>query len=249
MSTGNGERGSILLFALFVCLAIAVLVQTLTVVVICADRATEAEDTGRGLMREHDEALSSVRRELLTNWAPRGLSWVGEGSAQVSTQVSEVPESAGWVLDASVAHAETVSPIGVSAWVERGRDGLDLPLAGLVAQSAAWPGERATPVMEMDGVPSTVAQAGSPADGLAEWLVAEPGAPPLGVGLTAGVLRAPWKLDDGWRRFLGELQGEQAGGEGVVPTAEVVVLHGPTGDTVTLPDGGESPPAGRSCWS
>ena len=52
MSSGRGsrqgsprERGSIVLFVLFVCLAVAVVVQTLSVVVLCAQRARRPKPT------------------------------------------------------------------------------------------------------------------------------------------------------------------------------------------------------------
>jgi hypothetical protein len=121
-----GENGSIVLFVLFVCLAVAVVVQALSAVVLCADRGLEAESYGRARMEEKDQMLASLRQRLLGDWGAVPWSLIGEKS-EVQGRVAEVADSGGWVVAVSAWHEPAVSPITVSAWVERGRDGIDLP--------------------------------------------------------------------------------------------------------------------------
>ena len=232
------ERGSIVLFALFVCLAIAVLVQTLSVVIVCADRGKAAEDHGRQLMRDKDLALTDVRRELLSAWAPRGWSPSPEGSGDVRTAVADLPESGGWALAATASHAADVSPITVSAWVERGRDGLDLPLAGLVAETATWTSGRETPWLEMEDGAGAAGSDGGGADGRPlAWLCATPQTPSFGPGVTLGSLASPWRRDEGWRRLFDAQGAVDSGVNGLAPGSGVCVLGGGAGTTVALPPG------------
>ena len=93
---GRGERGSIVLFVLFVCLAVAVLVQTLSVVVVCADRALGSEESGRLLMDgdrrspSRSTAASAVRVEA----AALGRSSTGD-ARRSRGNVSRLADSAG----------------------------------------------------------------------------------------------------------------------------------------------------------
>ena len=231
------ERGSVVLFALFVCVSIAVLVQTLSVIVICAHRGAEAESHGRQLMNDKDQALAGVRRELLSSWAPRGWSATSDEGQGVETALAELPESGGTVLEASVRHSAEVSPITVAAWVERGRDGLDLPLAGLVAGEARWTTGRATPWLEVES-PVAAGARGRVVDGRpTAWLQTVPQAPLLGQGVVLGSLRAPWELDHGWRASL-EAQGAAGTApEGFGPGTATTVLRGQDDGTAPLPPG------------
>jgi hypothetical protein len=231
------ERGSVVLFALFVCVAIAVLVQTLSVIVISADRATEAENQGRRLMREKDQALAGVREESLSLWEPRAWSATAEGPQDVDTAIAELPESGGWALEATARHPAEVSPIIVAAWVERGRDGLDLPLAGLVAGDAAWTAGRATPWLEMDSSAAATAGNGAVEGRPTAWLQVVPQAPLLGDGVVVRALRTPWRLDQGWRELLEALGGAQRATDGIGAGVATTVLRGQSGATVALPPG------------
>lgn len=230
----DGERGSIVLFVLFVCVAIAVLVQTLSVVVVCADRGRDAEDQGRRLMSDKDLALRGVRQELLSAWAPRGWSTSPGGPGDVETAVADVPESAGWALAATATHAADVSPITVSAWVERGRDGVDLPFTGLVAESATWCAGRASPWLEMEGADVVGFDDGGAGRPVA-WFCTVPQVPPLGPGDGIGSLPAPWTLDEGWRHFFQADGGADDYADGLAPGSAVSVLGGRAGTTIGLP--------------
>lgn len=218
-----------MLFVLFVAVAIAVLVQTLSVVIICAERAREAESDGRSLFAEKQEALAAVRSALLGAWGP--IPW-GDGSdaGGVRSTAAEVPESGGWVMEVTAAHPADVSPVTVSAWVERGRDGIDLPLAGIVADEATWPAGRTAPVLRPEAEGSDDGGPARPA----MWLRQVAATIPVAPGLQIGQMPAPWRLDGGWRSlFEHELSPE---GGGVGSGARVTVLRGAEGSWVSLPE-------------
>ena len=233
----EGECGSIMLFVLFVCLSLAVLVQTLSVVVISGERGRDAEDQGRRLIADNDLALAGVRRELLSAWAPRGLSTSPEASGDVRTSVADLPESGGWALAATASHAADVSPIVVSAWVERGRDGLDLPVAGVVAESALWTTGRVAPWLEIEGAGAAGPEGGGAAGRPLAWFGTVPQVPLLGPGVILGSLAAPWRLEEAWRRLLAAPGDADSAAGGVAPGSAVCVLAGREGTTVDLPPG------------
>ncbi len=179
------EQGAILLFVLFVAVALAVLAQALSVAVVSVQRARDAENTGRDLLAEKGLALLGERDRLLAEWAPHEWSPVDDGMSEVSTLVETIPDGGEWALDASATHAPETSPLVLSAWVERGRDGLDLPIAGLVASGATWTEGRETACVDAE-----TAAAARPA----AWLVEEPDDLPMGAGLEGGSLDGSWGL-------------------------------------------------------
>ena len=234
---GARERGSIVLLVLFVCLGVAVLVQTLSVVVLCADRGLAAEEDGRALMQEKDQALASLRQRVLSDWGAAPWSVIQE-TPPVEGVVAELPDSGGWALAASARHSPDVSPIVVSAWLERGRDGLDLPLAGLVAATARWTSGRVSPWLEVDG---------AEVDAPTARFRTVPASPLIGVGVIVQSMSRPWTLDDGWRSFFASLaaeggepgtaQTEVVAAQGVAPGARVITMRGEPGTTLELPQG------------
>lgn len=232
----RNQNGSIVLFVLFIAIAIAVLVQSLALIVTVADRGIEAETTGRALMAEKEKAFAAVRQELLLAWGPRELSSIltSPGSAEVWTTVAPLPGGQEWALVVTGMHPESVTPIRLSAWVERGWDGIDLPLAGVVGGNAVWTLGRSTPLLETDeDVGSSTTAAGvRPAC----WFRTPPSAPLLGPGVAIATLDAPWGLDDGWRKFFEAVAEEPAASQGMAPTLPVVI-HSDQGGTRTLPTG------------
>jgi hypothetical protein len=240
----SGQSGSIALFMLFVCLGVALLVQAVTVVVLCADHALGAEESGRARMDEADAALEDLRRGVLGHWGTMPWSLI-QNSPEVEGRVSESADGDGWTLRASVRHEASLSPIVVSALLERGRDGVDLPLAGLVAGSADW-----TPARE--GAWFTIGTDDSEGGG-ASWLTSPlvrlgtlPDSPLIGNGVSVVGLPRSWELDDGWLRFF-ELAGPEPGllpsepdpmglGE-LALAAGVGAIRGDPGTTVHVPDG------------
>ncbi len=219
-----------MLFVLFVCLAVAVLVQTLTVLVVCADRALGSEESGRVLMAETEGALVNLRQQVLVDWKPLPSTVIRETPTEVEGTVVDLAASGGWALLASAWHAPEVSPIVVSGWLERGRDGIDLPLEGLVAGRVAWAAGRTLPWLELEE-----GERGSAADraGLpAAHLATIPADPLLGMGITVGRLTTPWSLEQGWLSLI-----ESASGPGVTFAEQVSILRGGPAMTAELHQG------------
>jgi hypothetical protein len=248
---GLGQGGSIVLFALFVCLAVAVVVQTLAAIVIIADRSLSTEQDGRARMQEKDDALAQLRQRLLADW--QAQPWLPLlVDSEVQGSASDLAESQGWAMIVQAEHQPAVSPIVVSALVERGRDGLDLPFAGLVAGSVGCGAGRTAPWLEMQG--GDHGYSGGPTDQQASersagFLVDVPAQPLLGPAATVDGLDHEWRLDDGWRGFL-ETAAETAadhaseesssgatGSPGVGIGPGVTVLVTDPGITAELPSG------------
>jgi hypothetical protein len=243
------QSGSIVLFVLFVCLGVAAAAQALSIVVVCADQSVAAEIDGREAMVERERALARLRQRSLYEWGPAPWS-VSPGGSEVEGSVSEVPDSAGWALTAWARDSTRLSPIVVSALVERGRDGIDLPFAGLVASSAEWAPGRSTPWLAMEPPDVAVTDEDAPIRRATARLVTQPHAPLLGPAASVGSMAAPWRLDEGSRLFLeGVIVGDESdafpeapateGGaaEGIVPGENVWCVSSRSGTSVALPQG------------
>jgi hypothetical protein len=228
------ERGSIVLFVLFVCLSVTVLVQVLSVVVLCAERGRQVEGTGRRLIATKDEALAGVRQGLVALWEPRTLTSTGDGDEEVWTVVAEVPDSEGWALDVTTGQPAAVSPIAVSAWAERGRDGLDLPLAALVANTATWAAGRSAACVEAEGAGSGAGGAEAPL----VWFKTTPAGWDAVPGqLQAGTRAEPWSLEEGWRTLFVTLAAGADAAPGVGAARGVWAVEDTAGTPARLPDG------------
>lgn len=238
MKARGAERGSIMLFTMFVCVAVAVLVQTLGLVVLCSQRGREAEAAGREFSAARVAGLAEARERLVAQWSPGEVPRDADDPGAVAVRMTDVAGSGGWALDVSSALDPTVSPISLSAWAERGRDGLDLPLAGVVAESATWvQGRTLRPVIETGGGPEEAGDGG--AEGAREghvWFRTVPAGWESATGAPAETLPRVWGLDEGWRLLMG-------GAAGVGQAAGVIVLMGEEGSTVTAPAGWGSDPA------
>ncbi len=197
----NDERGSIVLFALFVCLGVAVLVQTLSVIAMCADGAVAAEDSGRRRMEEKDEALGLLRRRAVQVWGPLPWAVVREGTPEVEGALTDIVDSQGLVLEATVRQKPEVSDIVVSGLMERGRDGLDLPLAGVVADGVEFTAGRTSPWLEIEAGEVALAASLGAATG---YLGSTSAMPPVGPDVTVATVDSPWRLDEGWRMLAGQ---------------------------------------------
>ncbi len=173
----------------------------------------------------------------LDEWGPMPWSVIQETPAVQGT-VAELPDSSGWALAASARHSADISPIVVSAWLERGRDGLDLPLAGLVAQTASWTSGRVSPWLEVDGVGMAAPTA---------RFRNVPTAPLVGPGAVVENMASVWRLDDGWRVLFasvasardetGAAATEVVAAQGLGPGARVSTMRGEPGTTLELPQG------------
>ncbi|MBC7294521.1 MAG: hypothetical protein H5T84_10570, partial [Thermoleophilia bacterium] len=153
------QQGSALLFVLLACLVIAVVIQAAGAVILCGERALVAEKTGRSVMAQTEKTLVSLRDLAACSWQPlsrqteatetAGTSGTGEISPLAAEE--NAPLAADWLLRAAAYPSEGTSGHVISATLERGRDGLDLPFAALVAgEWQAAPG-RQLPWVECDG--------------------------------------------------------------------------------------------------
>lgn len=247
------QTGSILIFVLFVCLAVAVGVQTVSTVVLCAERAGQDESAGRARMAEKDDALAELSRQTLHGRQATPWTVIATEPHVVEGRVEKPSGSGGsaadnWVLKATARHEPGVSRLMTSAWLERGRDGLDLPVAGLVADSVLSVAGRESPWL--DGDNPTV-----PDQPTIGYLATLPIAPLVGDGWSLSRMNVPWRLDPGWVNLAttfaeatrsgsgsGSSLGGQAGpggatggGGAVAPAAGVVVIAGGFGHTASLP--------------
>jgi hypothetical protein len=227
------EAGSILILVLFVCLAVAVSVQALSTVVLCAQRAVADESSGRARVTERDEALAALRQEALTRWETLPWTVVKTEPKPVEGRVAELTGGEGWVMKATARHAPTASRLMTSGWLEKGRDGIDLPLAALVAGTVAAAPGRESPWLGIDAVAPPEGpgeQTDAPVTGVGSSIVGYlrviPSEPGVGEGCSLVALDPEWRLDPGWRAL--------AAADAVAPGPDVTVLTGTSGQTVIL---------------
>jgi hypothetical protein len=229
-----GEKGSVVLFTLFVCLATALCIQVLSVVLICGERALAEERRGRELAGDRDEGIATLRSLALVAWGRQGWMEVCAGAGETVGRLEDLEGGEGWLLDAEVVQDEAVAGLGVSAWVERGRDGIDLPLSPLVAGRVFWDPERVVAWL-------TAGSTGGP--GMASvcseveavgYVTLMPEHPHLGVGCSLAQMGRAWELDAGWRALtdgdclmgsrmylLAGMNGERLAMPGSIPVTSV----------------------------
>lgn len=212
------QAGSVLMLTLFVCLAVAVVIQTLAAVTLCAERALADEQTGRELMAEKDEGLACLGKQAMTKWGPQPWSDLKEEPNRVEGYLSQLGTS-GWVMEAATRQDQAISPMTISAWIERGRDGIDLPLAAVVAGGLRACLGRELEWVDLDQSDEEVTTS--------VCVVNAPDGPLLGAGCALERLAAEWKLDPGWQQLLGE---------GVVVGPRVLNLHGRSQQTLSVAD-------------
>ena len=185
-------------------------------------------------MEEKDEALAVLRQRALAKWQPIPWTIVRAEPNAVEATVSELPESGGWVMGAAARQAPTVSRLTTAAWLERGRDGIDLPLAALVAEAVTATAGREDSWMELEGAVGHV--------------VMPAVEPLLGAGCSLVSLPIPWHLDPGWRALgsVPSIDGGEASQQeaatareaaAVAPGPGAIVLNGRFGGTEAIPAG------------
>lgn len=223
--------GSVLLLVLFACLTVAVVVNALVAVVLCAERALGDERVGRALMAQKDMGLATLRQRSAIAWQESSWTTVLEDPHPVEGSLEAAGDEADPVMQAHVRHEGSVSILTVSAWVERGCDGLDLPLAAAVAGSLVADGGRSSVWLEAEyGAGEETAAAGAvPGRGARAYVHDMAAAPLLGEGCSVAFLEAPWRLDPGWSVLT-----EGMAQEGVTSSEDTVVLAGRRGSTVRL---------------
>jgi len=226
-SRPDRQAGSALVLVLFACLATAVVLQSLCTVLVVAERAVVDESVGRERLAEKDEVLAILRQRALAKWQPR--EWTAIGAAGDATEgvgeilgeglITELPESDGWVMSAAVRQDPAVSRLTTSAWLERGRDGIDLPLTGLVAEAVTATVGRVLPWVEIDGGGSLGTSDTGAAATAVVHVVIPLVEPLLGAGCAAGALAAPWRLDAGWAG-VGSMEAAADGTNGAAATSD-----------------------------
>lgn len=221
------QGGSVLILMLFVCLAVAVVVQTLSATVICATRAVADESVGRRRLHEKDEALAILRQDLLADWQPTGWKSVQVSGGVVEVCASGIPDSGENIMGVGARQAPSASRLTTSAWLERGRDGIDLPAAALVAEAIVAAPGRETPWVALDGGESTGVTAMPGADIAVIHLLETPLEPLVGSGCEFRHLDKPWRLDLGWALLCGSDIGSEPG---------VIWLSGRPGSLEHFPD-------------
>ncbi len=204
-----------MLVMLFACVAAAVCVQVLAFIVICGERALSIENVGRERLSNQDAGLDVLRREAVDRWAATEWRDLGDGRAGLTGRLTGIEGSEGWAMQAEVAEEAEAPRIRTTGWVERGRDGIDLPQAGIVAESIHAGAGRITPWL--------VCEQGSTAMAWCGRGVSEPA--PVGPGCSVTAMSREWSLDEGWRAAL---TGKSLSGE------RVKVIDGSDGRLVSL---------------
>jgi hypothetical protein len=261
---GSGQHGSILILVLVVCLGLALLIHVMSTVAICVDRAIADEKSGRARMTEKEVALAALRTRALRDWSPRDWETVATPGLPAEASLGAIEGSA-WLMQASSRQDPTVSATTVSAWLERGRDGIDLPLAAIVAGSITATAGREVPWLEVD--PDCAAGCGAAAgegEGDPSTATACVGVLPseslVGEGCSVVRREDEWRLDPGWAQFVSSQTAEEPGGsppsdddslQGALACGpNVLMAGGERGRWLSLEDllgaEGRSPAAGRA---
>jgi hypothetical protein len=227
------EEGSALLLMLFICLATATVLQAASTALLFAERAAADESVGRQRLQEKDEILSGLAVRAAGRWGE--LPWsalaTGEGA------LAQIAEDEEWLLTAQARQDEALSIGETSVWAERGRDGLDLPLAAVVAETMTGDAGRVTPWVGSD---VRVGPAGESLGSDAGCFLARtPEGILFGPECMADELEAEWHLSGGWLALSPDCGAGGgmpiAGGEGAI------FLSGRAGHTCSPPSGAVGP--------
>ena len=245
-----GNRGSILLLTLFACLALALVVQVLTAVILCGQRAITDEVAGRARLAEKDVALAALRQSLQIDWRPvpaawslpQGLGSRGKSDAATQGSAESVSEGGGRLMRATVRQDPEFSHLVAQALAERGRDGLDLPIAAVVAGSLTASAGRVLTWVDaeaaaMSGPPDPLGAPSGPALAVGCYLRHAPVAPSLGGACVLEELPGVWRLDPGWARLAATDFPAAPGASGSsapAVTTSYAALHVSPGDRVVL---------------
>jgi hypothetical protein len=149
-----------------------------------------------------DEGIVGLKGEALALWeqcswlqfAPEGLSTMG--------RLVEVEGGEDWVLKAEVIQDEAVTSLGTSVWLEKGRDGIDLPSGALVAAKVFADSDRVVPWLTAGEASEGVESSKGSRLEAKGFLTQLPDSAQIGVGCSLVKLEEAWKLDDGWRGLL-----------------------------------------------
>ena len=189
--------------------------------------------------------LSLFRRRALERWQP--LAWTGLGSGE--GMLAPVSAEDGWLLEARARQAPSLSLGETSAWMERGRDGIDLPIAALAANTITAAAGRESAWVGVD-------EGSAPGGGAVRCFVQRRSS---GLVLAPGCecldLESTWHLDSGWTSLVsagstagagataGSSSEEAPTTEGVTPAEGVALLAAGIGLSEPIPAdcGGKTP--------
>ena len=220
-------EGSSLLLVLFICLGSSLLVLSLAAVLVTGERALQEETQGRAQWARAETALGLVVRAAAHDWAAGPVTLAADPSGPaIQGELADPQQGDGWWLDATASMGVAAGRLALTARVERGRDGLDLPDAALVADRLLAVEGRELPWVE--GSSGGQAGAGVPVTAVVA-LLAQPVAPVWGENCSAHSLAAPWRLDEGTLARVQE--GDEA------TTAGTIVLHAGRGESASVPTG------------
>jgi hypothetical protein len=261
---GSSQNGSILILVLVVCLGLALLVHVMSTVTICVERAMADERSGRARMTEKEVALAALRARALGDWSPRDWEAVGTPGLPAEASLSAI-EGSTWLMQASSRQDPMVSATVVSCWLERGRDGIDLPLAAIVAGSITATAGREAPWLEVDpaGCGAAAGEGESDPCTATACVGVLPSESLVGEGSSVVRRDGEWRLDPGWTQFVSSQTAEETGGS--APSGDdplqgalacgpnVLMASGDSGRWLSLEDllgaGGGSSAAGRTLES
>jgi hypothetical protein len=127
------QEGSVLLLVLFICAGVAALIVVTSSTIMIGEQALSAERQGKATLSALAEALGRESARQASEWQSNAPA-SPESEPVVSLLPSEV--TTGWSARRTLRAGAATSEGGfrsLTADVERGRDGLDLPLAAVVA--------------------------------------------------------------------------------------------------------------------
>lgn len=244
------RRGAVAILLLFLCLALALSVQVLVALVIVGQRTASAEADGRQAAAWRELALSRTRERALGLWAADQWEEDVGGRTRVQVTLSPVLAGEGWLLAADAHQTSSSSPaapslFATSALLERGSDGIDLPLAAVVAsevrEAAGRTSSWLTPGIEPGPAVAYLVRAGdtgqtNEGDGTVESL------PPIGTerDYCVKAMASPWCLAEGWREVV------RLWGQGAVAKRGAVILGRREGVVPILGAPGQTVQAFRS---
>lgn len=216
------QSGSAVLFALFACITVAVSIQVLALAVICCERALADEVSGRRELAAVDTALARLSGLGRVAWGSTPWTPVQGSRTSLDARLLATTEGPDWVLRAEVAQSSVPTAVVDSALLERGRDGLDLPLEAVVARCVRATEGRSTPWLETTG-----AESGENSEALPAYAYVESvqGAQIVGEQCSVRRLETGWSLGEGW---------EKAMECGAVWGPDVVLISGSEGRTIRL---------------
>jgi len=180
------------IFALFACLAACVAVQALAAAVICGRHALAEEALGRERLAARDECLVELMERARSDWGPSEKSLLEVEGGSLPGLIASGAEGGEWALIVEVDEQPGSPSLRTTALVERGRDGLDLPVAALVASRVWADAARIDPWLAVEDETACA------------YTREVQGVTLVGRDCVVMSLESDWTLGDGWRSLLVE---------------------------------------------